>query len=46
MSALASLTAEELVIGGYPAPQGSRAEFGAVRLGYHEDGRLEVVRER
>jgi bifunctional non-homologous end joining protein LigD len=31
---------QELVIGGYTAPQGSRADFGALLVGYYEDGRL------
>ncbi len=31
---------QELVIGGYTKPQGSRTEFGALLLGYYEDGRL------
>jgi bifunctional non-homologous end joining protein LigD len=31
---------QELVIGGYTAPRGSRAELGALLLGHHEDGRL------
>jgi bifunctional non-homologous end joining protein LigD len=31
---------QELVIGGFTAPQGSRTEFGALLVGYHEDGRL------
>ena len=31
---------QELVIGGYTAPRGSRVEFGALLLGYFEDGRL------
>ena len=32
---------QELVIGGFTAPQGSRTEFGALLLGYHdEDGAL------
>ena len=34
---------QELVIGGYTAPQGSRAEFGALLLGYYQDGRLEYA---
>lgn len=29
---------QELVIGGYTAPQGARTEFGALLLGYYEDG--------
>jgi bifunctional non-homologous end joining protein LigD len=31
---------QELVIGGFTAPQGSRTDFGALLVGYHEDGRL------
>lgn len=31
---------QELVIGGYTAPQGSRREFGALLLGYYDDGQL------
>ena len=31
---------QELVIGGYTAPQGSRTDFGALLLGYYEAGRL------
>ncbi len=31
---------QELVIGGYTAPRGSRTDLGALLLGYHEDGRL------
>jgi bifunctional non-homologous end joining protein LigD len=31
---------QELVIGGYTEPRGSRVEFGALLLGYFEDGRL------
>jgi bifunctional non-homologous end joining protein LigD len=31
---------QELVIGGYTAPRGSRTEFGALLVGYHEDGAL------
>jgi bifunctional non-homologous end joining protein LigD len=31
---------QELVIGGYTAPRGSRTELGALLLGHHEDGRL------
>ena len=34
---------QELVIGGYTAPHGSRAEFGALLLGYYRDGRLEYA---
>jgi bifunctional non-homologous end joining protein LigD len=31
---------QELVIGGFTAPQGSRTDFGALLVGYHEDGTL------
>jgi bifunctional non-homologous end joining protein LigD len=31
---------QELVIGGFTAPQGSRTELGALLLGHFEDGRL------
>ena len=31
---------QELVIGGYTAPSGSRTDLGALLLGYYEDGRL------
>jgi DNA ligase D-like protein (predicted ligase) len=31
---------QELVIGGWTAPQGSRERFGALLVGYYEDGRL------
>ena len=31
---------QELVIGGFTAPRGSRTELGALLLGYYEDGRL------
>jgi DNA ligase D-like protein (predicted ligase) len=31
---------QELVIGGYTAPQGSRTDFGALLVGYYEDGGL------
>ncbi len=31
---------QELVIGGYTAPRGSRAEFGALLLGYYDRGEL------
>ncbi len=34
---------QEFVIGGYTAPQGSRAHFGALHLGLYEDGRLVYV---
>jgi DNA ligase D-like protein (predicted ligase) len=31
---------QEFVIGGYTDPSGSRTDFGALLVGYHEDGRL------
>jgi bifunctional non-homologous end joining protein LigD len=31
---------QELVIGGYTAPKGSRTEFGALLVGYYENGAL------
>jgi bifunctional non-homologous end joining protein LigD len=31
---------QELVIGGFTAPKGSRTEFGALLVGYYDDGRL------
>ncbi|MBD0281937.1 MAG: ATP-dependent DNA ligase [Thermoleophilaceae bacterium] len=31
---------QELVIGGFTAPKGSRTEFGALVVGYYEDGQL------
>jgi len=31
---------QELVVGGYTEPRGSRVEFGALLLGYYRDGRL------
>lgn len=31
---------QELVIGGFTAPKGSRERFGALLVGHHEDGRL------
>ncbi len=31
---------QELVIGGFTAPKGSRTRFGALLVGYHEDGEL------
>jgi bifunctional non-homologous end joining protein LigD len=31
---------QELVIGGFTAPRGSRTELGALLLGYHDDGQL------
>jgi bifunctional non-homologous end joining protein LigD len=34
---------QELVIGGYTAPQGSRTEFGALLLGYYRDGELQYA---
>jgi bifunctional non-homologous end joining protein LigD len=34
---------QEMVIGGYTEPQGSRKGFGALLLGYHEDGKLKYA---
>lgn len=34
---------QELVVGGYTEPRGSRVEFGALLLGYFRDGRLEYA---
>ncbi len=34
---------QELVIGGYTKPQGSRIGFGALLLGYHENGHLQYA---
>ena len=34
---------QELVIGGFTEPHGSRVEFGALLLGYYRDGRLEYA---
>ena len=34
---------QEFVIGGYTAPQGSRAHFGALHLGLYRDGQLVYV---
>ena len=31
---------QEFIIGGYTDPTGSRTDFGALLVGYHEDGRL------
>jgi bifunctional non-homologous end joining protein LigD len=31
---------QELVIGGFTAPKGSRTDFGALLVGYHENGEL------
>jgi DNA ligase D-like protein (predicted ligase) len=31
---------QELVVGGFTPPQGSRQRFGALLVGYHEDGEL------
>jgi bifunctional non-homologous end joining protein LigD len=31
---------QELVIGGFTAPHGQRTDFGALLVGYHEDGEL------
>jgi len=36
---------QELVIAGYTDPKGSRAGFGALMLGYYEDGRLHYAGE-
>ena len=36
---------QELVIGGYTDPKGSRRGFGALMLGYHEDGKLRYAGE-
>ena len=40
VDALAGAAEQELVVGGYTAPRGSRVEFGALLLGHYEDGRL------
>jgi bifunctional non-homologous end joining protein LigD len=34
---------QELVIGGFTAPQGSRTDFGALLLGYFRDGELQYA---
>jgi bifunctional non-homologous end joining protein LigD len=34
---------QELVVGGYTEPRGSRVEFGALLLGYFRDGQLEYA---
>jgi bifunctional non-homologous end joining protein LigD len=34
---------QELVIGGYTAPRGSRVELGALLVGYYRNGRLEYA---
>ncbi|MFL5886190.1 MAG: non-homologous end-joining DNA ligase [Thermoleophilaceae bacterium] len=34
---------QELVIGGFTAPQGSRTDFGALLVGYYEDGKLKYA---
>ena len=34
---------QELVIGGYTEPRGSRVEFGALLLGYYREGRFEYA---
>jgi bifunctional non-homologous end joining protein LigD len=34
---------QEFVIGGYTDPAGSRTDFGALLVGYHEDGRLQYA---
>ena len=36
---------QEFVIGGYTDPTGSRTDFGALLVGYHEDGRTPVRRK-
>jgi bifunctional non-homologous end joining protein LigD len=35
--------AQEFVIGGYTDPTGSRTDFGALLVGYHEDGQLKYA---
>jgi bifunctional non-homologous end joining protein LigD len=37
---LKCLAEQELVVGGYTEPRGSRVGIGALLVGYHEDGRL------
>jgi bifunctional non-homologous end joining protein LigD len=34
---------QELVIGGYTTPRGSRTDFGALLVGYFQDGRLQYA---
>jgi bifunctional non-homologous end joining protein LigD len=34
---------QELVVGGFTEPRGSRVEFGALLLGYYREGRLEYA---
>ncbi len=34
---------QELVIGGYTKPQGSRTDFGALLVGYYKDGKLQYA---
>lgn len=34
---------QELVIGGYTTPQGSRTDFGALLVGYYKNGRLKYA---
>jgi bifunctional non-homologous end joining protein LigD len=34
---------QELVVGGYTEPRGSRVEFGALLLGYYDDGELQYA---
>ena len=34
---------QEFVVGGYTDPAGSRTDFGALLVGYYEDGRLEYA---
>jgi bifunctional non-homologous end joining protein LigD len=35
--------AQEFVIGGYTEPTGSRTDFGALLVGYHDDGQLKYA---
>jgi DNA ligase D-like protein (predicted ligase) len=37
---LKCIAEQELVIGGFTAPKGSRTDFGALLVGYYDDGRL------
>ena len=37
---LKQITGQEFVIGGYTPPAGARADFGALLVGYYEDGKL------
>ena len=34
---------QELVIGGYTEPQGSRTDFGALLVGYYKNGKLQYA---